>query len=372
MGSYRVISSDSHIVEPPDLWTTRMDASFRDRAPHVVAVGDDDVWMVEGYQAGSFGGGTQAGVRFEEPERLTYQGKVEQVRPGGYIPDEHVKDMDLDSVDVGLVYPTIGLQMYKVLDSRLLTPIFRAYNDWVADFCAAYPHRLKGIAMLNTDDIGEAVVEMEQCARMGMVGALITVFPPPERSYDLPEYEPLWAAAQDLGMPLSLHTGTNRPGPGQELSQVEDARPAFLSTLDHWVRVSLGHIIFSGVFERYPKLQVGVVEHELSWVPHALERMDFTYTQRPRGETWHRFRSDMLPSDYFRRNMFLGFQEDGLGIKLREIIGVDNLLWGSDYPHIESTFPRSREILEEILTECTEEEKAKIAGGNTARVYRLD
>ena len=372
MASYRVISSDNHVFEPPDLWTQRISPRFKDRAPHMVRDDIGDSWYCDGLRISSSSAGAQAGLRFEAPEKLTRGDLFENVRPGGYIPDEHVKDMDLDGVDVGLVYPTIGLQMYKVLDSRLLTPIFRAYNDWVADFCAAYPHRLKGIAMLNTDDIGEAVVEMEQCARMGMVGALITVFPPPERSYDLPEYEPLWATAQDLGMPLSLHTGTNRPGPGQELSQVEDARPAFLSTLDHWVRVSLGHIIFSGVFERYPKLQVGVVEHELSWVPHALERMDFTYTQRPRGETWHRFRSDMLPSDYFRRNMFLGFQEDGLGIKLREIIGVDNLLWGSDYPHIESTFPRSREILEEILTECTEEEKAKIAGGNAARIYHIE
>ena len=80
----------------------------------------------------------------------------------------------------------------------------------------------------------------------------------------------------------------------------------------------------------------------------------------------------MLPSDYFRRNVFLGFQEDGLGIRLRDVIGVDNILWGSDYPHIESTFPRSQEILWEILAECSEEEKAKIAGGNTARIYRLD
>ena len=114
------------------------------------------------------------------------------------------------------------------------------------------------------------------------------------------------------------------------------------------------------------------MEHELSWVPHFLERLDYTYSQRASGMSGHRFKEDLLPSDYFHRNVFLGFQEDALGIRLRDIIGVDNLQWGSDYPHQESTFPRSREILEEILADCTEEEKGKIAGGNHARVYNID
>ena len=136
--------------------------------------------------------------------------------------------------------------------------------------------------------------------------------------------------------------------------------------------MSLGHIIFMGVFERYPKLSVGSIELELSWAPHFLDRMDYTYTQRVPLDSWHRFQEDMLPSDYFRRNVFLGFQEDALGIRDRHIIGVDTLLWGSDYPHFESTFPKSQEILKEILVDCTEEEKAKIAGGNAARVYHFD
>ena len=130
-------------------------------------------------------------------------------------------------------------------------------------------------------------------------------------------------------------------------------------------------MIFSGVFERYPKLRVGSVEHELSWAPHFLDRLDYTYTQRIQREGYHRYKEDMLPSDYFHRNVFRGFQEDALGIRLRDIIGVDNIQWGSDYPHVESTFPRSREILEEILADCTEEEKAKIAGANAARVYKV-
>jgi predicted TIM-barrel fold metal-dependent hydrolase len=137
--------------------------------------------------------------------------------------------------------------------------------------------------------------------------------------------------------------------------------------------MSLAHMIFSGVFERYPRLQVGSIEMELSWVPYFLDRIDYTYTQRPPGEKygWHRYKEDMLPSEYFHRNVFLGFQEDALGIQLRHLIGVDNILWGSDYPHPETTWPRSRQIIEEILVDCTEEERAEIVGGNAARIYHL-
>ena len=116
---------------------------------------------------------------------------------------------------------------------------------------------------------------------------------------------------------------------------------------------------------------MGSVEHELEWAAFFLDRLDYVYTQKARRASWHRFGEDMLPSDYFHRNVFLSFQEDARGIELRGLIGVDNLMWGSDYPHQEATFPRSQEILEEILADCTEEEKAKIAGANCARVFNL-
>ena len=225
--------------------------------------------------------------------------------------------------------------------------------------------------MLNVDDVRESVKELERCAKLGFVGAMITVYPPEGQGYDKPEYEPLWAAAQDLRTPLSLHINTNRPSAGQEFA--DSATAAFMTNVDHWVRMSLAHIIFSGVFERYPKLQVGSVEMELSWVPHFLDRLDYNYTQRFQEiSAAYRFKEGALPSDFFHSNVFLGFQEDALGIRDRHIIGVDQLQWGADYPHEESTFPRSRQIIEEILVDCTEEERAKIAGSNTARVYGLD
>ncbi len=373
MADYRIISSDNHVMEPPDLWVSRIDEKFRDRAPRTHMEDDGEWWYCDGMKITTgFGfGGAQTGRRFDSPEELTSGDVFENVRPGGYIPEEHIKDMDQDGIDVSIIYPTLGLQLFKVPDGELLTAVFKTYNDWLGEFCRAAPKRLGGIAMINVDDVEVAVAELERCHKLGFIGGMITVYPQEDRRYDSPVYEPLWATAQDLGMPLGLHAATNRFGSG-EGDRTSTNRFSVTINFDHYVRMSLTDMIFCGVFERYPKLQIGAVEHEVSWAAHFLDRMDYNYTQRARGVSGYRFKDGMLPSDFFRRNIFLGFQEDGLGIQLRDIIGVDTLQWGSDYPHQESTFPRSREILEEILAECTLEERAKIAGGNAARVYNLN
>ena len=373
MDSYRIISSDSHVVELPDLWTSRVKPEFRDRAPSLVTMEDGSEWLFcDGHKIVSIAAGGQAGKRFDDPENLSISGTVDDVRCGGYIPEEQIRDMDADGVDVNILYPTVGLFLYSVPDSDLLTAVFRAYNDWVSEFCTPYPDRLKGIAMLNVDDVASAASELRRCAKMGLAGAMITVAPTEERPYSLPEYEPLWATAQDMDMPLSLHLATNRPSPGAQIADIETMRPSFVCNTEHWVRMSLADMIFSGVFERYPSLQVGSVEHDASWAPHFLDKMNVVYNERAREITPYRFKEDLLPSDYFRRNVFVSFQDDATAIRYRHDIGVDNIMFGSDYPHPESTFPRTREILEEILVDCTAEEKAKIAGANAARVYHLD
>ena len=359
MANYRVISSDNHVFEPPDLWLSRIEPEFKDRAPRVVRDEDGgDWWFCDGEKVigTPFGfGGAQTGKRFEEGAggNLAVVDVFEHVRPGGYIPEEHVKDMDIDGVDVSILYPTLGLQLFKQPDSEFLTAIFRAYNDWLAEFCQAAPNRLKGVAMINIDDVAVGIEEMKRCRKKGLIGAMITVRPPVGRRYDSREYEPLWAAAQDLNIPLGLHLDTNRLGEGGDegpaAALTTETNPlAFTVNCDH----------------------VGSVEHEISWAAHFTERLDYNYLQRSH-EFVTRFKENMLPSDYFHRNVFVGFQEDALRIRFRSIIGVDSMQWGSDYPHHESTFPRSSEILEEILADCTEEEKSKIVGGNAARVYNL-
>jgi predicted TIM-barrel fold metal-dependent hydrolase len=270
-----------------------------------------------------------------------------------------------------VLYPSQGLFYFKVADSALMSAIFRAYNDWLAEFCQSDPARLKGIAMINLDSVADGVAELERTAKLGFAGAMISEYPPEDRRYDHPSYEPFWAAAQDLRMPLSLHTATRRVGlnSGAAKRTIHDASrratKAFLPAL------SLSDIIFSGVCERYPRLQLAIVEFELSWASYLLSTMDYTYRER-HEEAAHRFKDELVPSDFFHRQVFLSFQEDAVGIRLRDVIGTRNIMWGSDYPHSESTFPRSLEILDRILLGVPDEDRARIVGANAAELYGFD
>jgi predicted TIM-barrel fold metal-dependent hydrolase len=256
----------------------------------------------------------------------------------------------------------------------LFSAICRAYNDWMVDFVSYDPQRLKGVAMVNLDDIDEGVEELARCADRGLAGALLATYPHPSRTYDRLEYDRLWAAAQDLEMPLALHLGTNRTGlatPGEFANMPVST----IVTSDYWVRRSLADIIMTGIFERYPRLRVGSVENALGWAPHFLDRMDNQYTERPQHEGRSRFRDPgAVPSDFFRRNVFMSFQDDKRGLAERHLIGVNSLMWGSDYPHTESTFPHSAAVLEEIFDSLavTEEERTMIAHDNACSLNHFD
>ena len=367
-----IISSDSHVFEPPELWTQRIDQAFRKRAPRLHRVGEVDHIVIEdGQTFGGIGLISNAGARFEAPETISDHGRFEAVHKGGYDPQQHLVDMRLDGVLGEVLYPSMGLSFFKIPDSALMSAVFRTYNDWLAEFCRVDPQQLKGVAMINLDDIQEGIQELERAAKRGLCGGMISEYPPEERRYFQPEYEPLWAAAQDLGMPLSLHTATQRQGKptGGATRTLRDASrratKAFLPAL------SMCDMIFAGVFERYPKLKVAIVEFELSWVPYVLTHMDYAYRER-HEEASYRYKNQMQPSDFYYQNVALSFQEDAIGIRLRDVIGVDNMMWGSDYPHSESTFPRSRQVLERILQQVPDDERAKIVGLNAARLYDFD
>jgi predicted TIM-barrel fold metal-dependent hydrolase len=372
MADELIISSDSHVFEPPDLWTRRIDKAYRQRAPRLQRVGEVDHLVIEdGQTIAGIGLISNAGARYEAPETISDHGRFEDVHSGGYDPDQHLQDMRLDGVAGEVLYPSQGLFYFKVADSQLLSAIFRTYNDWLAEFCSTDPERLKGIAMINLDDVQDGIRELERTARLGFVGAMISEYPPEERRYDNPEYEPFWAAAQALGMSLSLHTATRRQGLNSGMAQRTVRDASRRATKAFLPATSICDMLFSGVFERYPRLTVVVVEFELSWVPYLLNTMDYTYRER-HEEATYRFKDGLLPSDLFHRQVLLSFQEDAVGIRLRDLIGVDNIMWGSDYPHSESTFPRSRQVLSQILAGVPEDEQAKIVGQNAARLYHFD
>src|SRR6202158_1866880 len=189
-----VLSSDSHVFEPPNLWQTRIDAAFRDRAPRIERINGGDHVVVEADQILSgIGLISNAGARFEAPETISGQGRLEDVHPGGYDPEQHLKDMELDGVAGEVLYPSQGLFYFRVADTALMSAIFRAYNDWIADFCRTDPARLKGIAMNTLDNTQDGIKERERPPRLDLAGAMITEYPLEHRRYDQPEYEPFWA-----------------------------------------------------------------------------------------------------------------------------------------------------------------------------------
>ena len=173
-----VLSSDSHVFEPPDLWQTRIDTAFRDRAPRIERINGGDHVVVEADQVLSgIGLISNAGARFDAPETISAKGRFEDVHSGGYDPGQHLKDMALDGVAGEVLYPSQGLFYFKVADTKLMSAIFRAYNDWLAEFCRTDPARLKGIAMINLDDVADGIKELERAARLGLAGAMITEYP---------------------------------------------------------------------------------------------------------------------------------------------------------------------------------------------------
>ncbi len=368
-----IISADSHVVEPPDLWEKHIESRFRERAPRVIRDGDRETWYVDGdNRLGPAITGASAGSKqrpgeidpdFVEPPR---EGLFEEdVRPGAYDPVARVEDMKVDGVQGEVIFPTLGLIAYRwIEDDELRAASFRAYNDWLADFCRVSPGMFKGCALIDLEDLDDAVREIQRAARAGLSGAMIPVAPSEERQYDNPVLDPFWAAAQDLNLPLILHVGTNRVGnPRMGAAYVE-----FLVNADYWVRRSVTAMIFSGVFDRFPGLKVVSVEHELGWVPHFIQTMDSQYVLCSHLLN-HRLKNDALPSDVARRHFFVTFQEDALGIETRGIIGADNIMWSSDYPHRESSWPESQRILKKILGGVSEAEQRKITYENAVRVY---
>lgn len=377
LASTWLISSDSHIVEPPDLWAGR-GTELGDRMPRVVSEADGEWWYVDGRKTMSFLG-TQTGDRFEKDNaELQTSATFEQVRPAAYHPASYIAENELDGVWGSVIYPSQGLVLFGVPVTDVVTAAMKGYNDWLADFCSHDTARLKGLAMINLDDVDDAVRELERCRAMGLCGAMITVLPPKRAPFRSATYHPFWAAAQDLAMPLSLHVGTERgdteAGYASFALDVKNVAPALFVNKDYQIRQTLADLIFSGVFERFPKLRVGTVEHELSWIPFFLDQMDYTYTQRPpRGPEWIRYRdSEALPSTFFRKHVFASFQEDNVALRVRDYIGIQTMLWGSDYPHTESTFPRSREILGRILAGVPAHEVRRIVSANCASLYGFD
>ncbi len=368
MTDYRIFSADSHFVEPVNMWAERMDAKFRDRAPHTIQGHDGqdgEFFACENINpvavAGFFGSGKTAE---ELPEHIK---RGFDVAPKSvWDPAERLKEQDADGVSGEVLYPSMGMLLFGLDDAELRASCFRAFNDWAAEYCSYNTQRLVGAGVVELEDIPTAVAELERIAKKGLRGSLIWGAPPEDRPYSLPDYDPFWAAAQDLQIPLSLHILTGRGGVQFDLRRVLYG----YMKLPQEVQLTFADMIAGGVFERFPRLKVVSAENDVSWIPHFLYRLDHAYDRlrHLQGLTL-----SMLPSDYMRRNMLATFQFESANVEFtRQIYGADNIAWSSDYPHTDSTWPRSKEFLSEALKDVPEDGMRKIVGENVINFYGLN
>ena len=374
--AHGVVSADSHVMEPGDLWEERLDKKLRDRAPKVVDRGDEPgarfVFVVEGAPPFPVAGGFAAGRSGKALQELMSQG-YEAARPSGWDPVERIKDQEVDGVDAEVLYPTLGMSVFATQDGELQQASFDVYNGWLAEFCRHDPQRLYGIGLVSLEDVATATKRVEQLANSGMRGLMIWGAAPEERPYSDPSYEPFWTAAEEADLPVSLHIIASRGR--RATSFIADGdKPAmhpavWYSVVISEIQESLSTLIFGGVLERHPKLRIVSAENDVGWMPHFAYRMDHVYEKYNDG--WE----DPLPlkpSEYMARQVWGTFQDDPVGPATHTFFGEDNYMWASDFPHSDSTFPDSHDFIERNFAGVPAEIRQKIVHDNAVRLYGMD
>ena len=360
-----VISADSHVVEPLTLWTERADQRYRERVPRLVRDLDGrrgSFVVCEDALPTPLSAFCSAGYSPEEMARA-FAADQPPVRAGGFEPAARLADMARDGVVAEILYPSVALQAFRVRDAALQAECFRVYNDWLAGFCAAAPERLFGVALISLFDVAAGVRELERAVALGLRGVMVWAAPPLGDSYAKAAYEPFWAAAAAAHVPVSLHLGTTQDltAPGESIAV------AFMMTILP-VQRALAQLVLGGVLDRHPGLRIVSVENEVGWLPHFLARLDRAAGRY--SEVAGLSVSD-APSAIFRRQVSATFQEDRIGIEARTRIGVDSLMWASDYPHSDSTWPNSQAVIARDFAGVPDDDREQILGGNAARVYGI-
>lgn len=367
MAALRVISADSHMMEPADLWTSRLDKKFQDRAPKVIQNPKKPgyLFVAPGINPFPVAGGFGSGRSGEELKEHMSKG-YEAARPSGWDPAERLKDQDIDGVQAEVLYTTLGMPLFQMDDADLQRACFRIYNDWVAEFISHNPKRLHAIALISLEDIQDGVKELERCAKQGLKGAMIWGSPPADKPYSSRVYDPFWQAAADLHMPLSLHVITGK----SKESQINfDEIASLYMNLIHEVQRSLTSLIFGGVLERFPKLMIVSAENDIGWFPHYMYRLDHAYDK---FQAMLKVPLPMKPSEYIRRQLWGTFQDDAVGPATYKLFGADNYMWASDFPHTDSTWPNSLKVIEHDFAGVPADVTNKILFENAAKLYRID
>jgi predicted TIM-barrel fold metal-dependent hydrolase len=347
--------------------------------PHVEATEDGDRWfdgdrVTYGLVNGTSGGGAKhVPGAHHRIDRMAETGLYEDGKKGiRRVSDPHLrlKEMERDGVDAEVIFGPLAL-LLQMKDPAVMRETLRIYNDWMAkDFGAHYPDRQLGLACVPLDDIDYAVKEIHRVAKLGLPGIDLPHTPNMVPLWH-PQWEPVWQAIAEVDLPMHFHTF---PIVGNFPPMGDEHRPARLftivSTFQVYLFSVLAGIISSGALERYPNLRVAFGESGIGWLPYAFDRMDFEWDDQFKfGAMGQRLK--MKPSDYARRQCRFSFQYEKIGSKLVDLIGIETLMWGSDFPHGDGVWPDSGDAIEEQFGHLPAAQTRKIVCDNAVAFYRL-
>ena len=381
MSSYTIIDVDTHVTETPDLWTSRAPARMRDRVPRVETTDDGRLsWVVGGGGSliASPGLTATAGVGNMRNPPKTF----EEMHPGAYDAQERLKYMDKMGIWAMVMYPNVGgfgaQQFLKLGDPELMLTCVQIYNDWQTEWASVDARRLLPITSTPFWDVTAAVQEVRRGAAMGHKGILFTGEP---QSFGQPllgdpHWNPLWEVAVELDLPISFHIGSGNMEMGLLQTKIAayGKMAAFTElSVDIFLRngIQLSDLLMSGVLARYPQIKFVSVESGIGWIPFVLEAMDYQFRGNEVAEEHPEF--DLLPSEYFARNVYACYWfEQTAPRRLIDKVGVDNILFETDFPHPTSLY--GDEVHARItggLSDCDESVRRKILWDNAQKLYKV-
>lgn len=361
----RPISADSHVTEPPNCYIDHIDPKWRDRAPRVMRSDQQgDLYVIEGL-AQKIPMGLIAGAG-KDADQLRIDGSTyDDMHVGGWDARARLPDQDRDGVAAEVIYASVGMLLCNHPDLDYKRACFDAYNRWLQQFCAGAPGRVFGLGQTALRTVDEAIADFRRIKEMGFVGVMMPGNPG-IADFDDPMWDPLWEAAVDLNLPLSFHILTSKE---DSLTRTRGPRINGFLSIIRGCQDIVGTFIYGGVFQRHPELKLVCAEADAGWVPHYMYRMDHAYK---RHRHWMKGRElEKLPSEYFRDNVYMTFQDDWSAFQVRHLMNMERLMWASDYPHSDSTWPHSRQVLAEQTADLTAYERDRITHDNVRELYGL-
>ncbi len=371
---YKMISADDHIdlgYLPRDLWEKRLPKDLVERGPHVETRDGLDFWVCDGETWGDWRGGAWWSRQKNRNAMYAQErgGVAEDFVLRPTIPELRLKDMERDNVEASVMFgPILPMQ---VADPELRHACISAYNDWLVEFCSAAPKQFVGVAMIPTDDGSAAAREVERARKIGLRQVNFLVGTVTNEIIADDSWKPFWDAAEDSDMVVSYHVGGGSPAPAPARPRKPGAfRYSVVGGAQSFYEPFVG-LFAHGVLESHPKLRFVMAESGTGWIPFTVQEMDYRYRRALETNTQGAKPLEMLPSEVFKRQVWATYQEDRVGLELTNFFGEGHMMWASDYPHPDSTWPNSVATVEDETSELSPELKKQILRDNAKAFYGL-